>query len=68
MGKPVGLRSYGSVKQLKPLERTLEKGNSMRRLGSEENKSNIAFKMRKHSIGITLKPLGERYLSNVPVV
>lgn len=37
-------------------------------LGSDENKSNIGVKMRKLSIGATLKPLGERYLGNMPVV
>jgi hypothetical protein len=62
------LRSYGSVKQLKILDRTLEKGKSLRMLVSEENKMNIGVKTRKHAIGTTLKPLGERYLSNVPVV
>jgi hypothetical protein len=53
-----GLRSYGSVQQLKPSERTLEKGNSLRMLGCEENKSKLTVKASKHSIGRTVKPLG----------
>jgi hypothetical protein len=62
-----GLRSYGSVQQLKPLERALEKGQSLRTLVVDENKP-VDLKKRKHSIGTTLKPLQEKYVCSVPVV
>ena len=63
-----GLKSYGSVHNLKPIERTLEKGQSLRALVVEENKLKENSTKHKHSIGKTSRPLKEKYINSVTVI